>query len=137
MADRGDLEQWLLYHVRAFLEGKTRDPRNLIKACQKQGVTDPRHITQDELHTESFVCRQNLCSLTKHGPFFRRQFLKQLVTSAKRNGDVTRASKVTGILQKEASRKRWRRVNRTTRKVRRGLTVAVKVPTANGGVRGV
>jgi hypothetical protein len=45
---------------------------------------------------------------------------------------MVRASKVTGIIQKEASRKRWRQINKSTHKVCGGLMVAVKVPTADG-----
>ncbi len=48
-------QQWLLYCVQNYLAGKTRDPRNLIKACRKRGVRDPHHITQDELQTEFCV----------------------------------------------------------------------------------
>ncbi len=99
-------QQWLPYCIQNYLAGKTRDPRNLIKACRKQGVKDPRHITQDELRTEFYVCECNLNILAKHGPYFCRKFLKSLVTSAKRNGDATRATKIMGILQKEASQKR-------------------------------
>jgi hypothetical protein len=47
--------------------------------------------------------------------------------------DVFRSSKITGIIEKEASRKLWRRINKSTRKARGGLTVAIKVPTADGG----
>jgi hypothetical protein len=116
-----------------YLAGKTRDPRNLIKACRKQGVKDPRHITQVELQTEFYVCKHNLNILAKHGPYFCRKFLRRLLTSAKQNGDAAQATKIVGILQKEASQKRWRQVNRTTRKAGGGLTVAVKVPIADGG----
>ncbi len=52
---------------------------------------------------------------------------------AKRHGDVFCISKISGIIEKEASRKLWRRINKSTRKAQGGLIVAVKVPTANGG----
>ena len=55
------------------------------------------------------------------------------MTKAKTRGDNTCASKVTGIIQKDASRKQWRQINRSTHKARGSLTVAVKVPTADGG----
>ncbi len=40
------------------------------------------------------------------------KFLKSLVANAKTRGENTRTSKITGIIQKEASRKWWRRINR-------------------------
>ncbi len=52
---------------------------------------------------------------------------------AKGRGDVFCILKIVGIIEKEASRKLWRRINKSTRKARCRLTVAVKVPTADGG----
>ncbi len=78
---------------------------------------------------EFFVCKQNLNHLSKHGPHYRRQFLKWLVTLAKLAGNAN-----TGILHREDSRKWWSRANKSTQKTRGGLTVVVKVPTAAGGV---
>ena len=123
--------RWLLVRVERYLSGKTRDPRNLFRECRRRGVKDPRQITRDELKTEFFVCKKNLIALSKNGPYFRRKFLQGLCNEAKLKGDSNRAAKISGILQKEASRKRWRRVNRSTRKARGGLTVAVKMPTTD------
>jgi hypothetical protein len=39
---------WLLGQVQVFLNGWTRDPRNLFTDCRKHGLTDPRQITQDK-----------------------------------------------------------------------------------------
>jgi hypothetical protein len=53
---------------------------------------------------------------------------------AKLSGDHTCATKITGLFQKEASRKRWQQVNNSTGKKRGSLTIVVKVPTADGRV---
>jgi hypothetical protein len=100
--------QWLLARIQQYLQGKTRDPRNLFWECRKQGVKDPRNITQDKLKTEFSVCRHNLDLLSKNGPHYQRKFLKSLVSMAKRKGDKARAAKILGILHKEASQKCWR-----------------------------
>ncbi len=55
-----------------------------------------------------------------------------LITDATLKGDIICASKVMGIILKEASKKQWRRINKSTCKVRSGLTLAVKVPIAKG-----
>jgi hypothetical protein len=87
----------------------------------------------DELKTEFYVCKHNLVDLlAKNSPHLRRKFLKSLIATAKHRGDMPKAAKITGIQNKEASRKWWRRVNKTTRKARGGLTIAVKVPTVGG-----
>jgi hypothetical protein len=97
-------------------------------------VKDPRSITEDKLKTEFYVCKHNLDLLAKNGPHLRRKFLTSLIATAKYRGDMPKAAKITGILHKEASRKWWRRVNKTTLKAQGGLTIAVKVPMADGGV---
>jgi hypothetical protein len=83
---------------------------------------------------EFFVCKQNLDHLAKHGPLYCRQFLKQLVSSAKLSGDHTRVEKITCLLHNEASKKRWQWVNKSTGEKRGSLTISVKVPMADGGV---
>jgi hypothetical protein len=123
----------LLKQVQAFFSGDTRDPRNLFRECSTQGVKDPCLIIRDELKTDFFVCKHNIKILKKNSPFFRLKFLKGLVKTAKHRGDVFCISKITGIIEKEASRNLWRRINKSTRKARGGLTVTVKVPTADGG----
>jgi hypothetical protein len=125
--------RWLLKQVQTFLSGDTRDPRNLFHECSTWGIKDPCLITRDELKTDFFVCKHNIKILEKNSPFFRLKFLKGLVKKANHRGDVFCISKITGIIEKETSRKLWRRINKSTRKAQGGLTVAVKVPTAEGG----
>jgi hypothetical protein len=96
-------------------------------------VKDPWKITRDELNTEFFVCRENMNILAKNSPHFRCKFLQGLCTEAKLKGEASCATKTEGILHKEATRRRWRRVNRSTQKTCGGLTIAVKVPIADRG----
>jgi hypothetical protein len=124
---------WLLGRVAWYLSGKTKDPCNLFREFSKHGVKDPQKITTDGLRTEFVVRKQNIATLEKNGPYFCLQFLKSLVVSAREGGDTDRVSTILGIIQKENMRKRWRRINRSTRKARGSLTVAMKVPTVEGG----
>jgi hypothetical protein len=119
--------------VAQYLLGKTKAPCNLFWECSKRGVKDPQKITIDELRMEIFVCKQNIAILEKNCQYFHLQFLKSLVVLVREGGDTDRALKISGIIQKENMQKRWRRINRSTRKARRSLTVAVKVPTVDGG----
>jgi hypothetical protein len=93
----------------------------------QKGVQGSSPHYEDELPTEFYVCKHNLDILAKNSPHFCRKFLKGLVTAAKQDRDQPRASKIVGILQKEATRKQWWQVNKSTRKARGGLTVLVKV----------
>jgi hypothetical protein len=98
-------QRWHLKWVQTFLSGKTHDPRNLFRECSTRGVKDPCLITRDELKTDFFLCKHNIKILKKNSPFFWLKFLKGLVKKAKRHGDVFHTSKITGIIEKEASRK--------------------------------
>jgi hypothetical protein len=111
--------------MKKYLHGEIRDPRNLIRECRLRGVTNPQQITMDELRIESFVCKQNIKIFEKNGLHFHLKLLIELITSSKRGGNTARASKILGIIQKEASRERWRRINRSTLKAHVSLTMAV------------
>jgi hypothetical protein len=85
------------------------------------------------LKAEFLVCKYNIELLKKHSPYFRLKFLTSLVANATLKGNTTRTSKLTGVIQKERSRKRWGNINKTTRNACGSLTVVVRVPTADGG----
>ena len=105
---------WLLQRLQKKIAGHGRDPRNLLRECALRGIKDPCQITQDKLVGEFYVCKLNLALLEKHSPHFRLQFLKQLFTAAKKHRDTIQASSVTKIIQKEAIRKQWHQINRST-----------------------
>ena len=87
----------------------------------------------DKPKTEFLVCKQNLELLEKHNPYFLLKFLKGLVSKARKKGNSVHATRITGIIQKEAAQKRWQRINKSSGKACGSLTLAVKVPIADGG----
>ena len=105
---------WFLQRVQKYKASRIRDPINLFRECTLRGIKDLHQIISDEIVAEFYVCKQNLALLEKHGPHFRFWFLKQHVTTAKKHGDTLWASSVTGIIQKEAIRKQWHRINWST-----------------------
>ncbi len=127
--------QWLLARVQMFLLGKTEDPRNLFHNRQQRGVKDPWQITANELKAEFLVCKHNIELLKRHSLYFCLKYLTDLITDATLKRDIIHASKVMGIIHMEVSKKRWRRIYKSMCKARGRLTVAVKVPTAEGGHR--
>ncbi len=62
------------------------------------------------------------------------KFFQGLVAFAKRRGNLIRASKIMGILNKESLQKQWRRINKSNWKARGSSIVKVKVFTADSGV---
>ena len=86
-------------------------------------------MSQDDLNVEILVVQRKLKELEKKAPEMRRQHLKSIVKEAQRSGNTDRASRILQILHREAARKRWRTVNRTTRKPRGRQVTSVKVPS--------
>ena len=97
--------RWLLARVHKYQMGKVRDPCNLIGDCRLQGIMHLQLITMDELRTEFYICKQNIELLKKHSSYFWLEFLKSLVSTAKKQGERVRALKLVGMIQKEDSRK--------------------------------
>jgi len=108
--------RWLLARVQKHLRGGVKDDRNLIRDCLKQNIKHPRRITQAELDIQVYVCSKQLDELSKHAPALRRQHLKHLITKYQDKGDEHRAAILLWILHREACKKRWRRVNYSTKK---------------------
>ena len=101
-------------------------------------VLTPRSKESLEYHegwtkNRFFVCQKNIELLTKNGPLFRLKHLQDLLERSLQSRDAQQVSKITGIIQKEAMRKRWNRINRSMHKAWGSLTLRVKVPTADGG----
>ena len=89
---------------------------------------DPRDITQDELNVELFLCQQNIDALVKKAPALRRQHLKDSHRKVQLKGNTDKATAILKILHREASRKHWRRANRSTGRARGHQATSVKVP---------
>ncbi len=96
---------------------QAKGPKEPFCDCQLKGVKDPQLIMVDKLKTKFLVCKQNLELLEKHGPYFRLKFLKGPVSKAKTKGDSVHASRIIGIIQKEATQKQWQRINKSTSRV--------------------
>ena len=111
---------WLLNRVKRFLEGKVRNPRNLIRDCMKKDVADnsigdPRQMTMDQVELDIFVCIGQLKALDEKAPQLRREHLKNCLKKARTRQDEERAAIILRILHAEAKRKRMKRIKRTTK----------------------
>jgi len=119
--------QRLLYRVRSFLNGRVPDPRNLYRDCKAANVLDPRQMTAQQLAIELHVCEQKLLELAKDAPDKRDQHLKDCKKRAKDERDEERANAIERILRREATCKRWKRVQHSTGKPHGGAALSVKV----------
>ena len=125
--------RWLLNRVRRYLDGNVKDARNLIRACLRRRIPDPRNITRDVLDAETWACTRMLERLKHEAPEHRAQHLSNLVEKAEAKGDSNKVRILKAIIKRERDRKQWGRVNYSTRKPRGEQVFSVKVPVPDAG----
>ena len=103
--------RWTSSGVIRFIEGQIPDPRNLFKRCKKQQITDPRKLVLEEAWIEMFICQQKLEELRPQAPKLRKQHLDDCLKEATEEEDTERIQAIKRVLEREAARKRWARVN--------------------------
>ena len=120
--------RWLLERVRKYVLGKgSPDPRNLIRECLRSHLFDPRLISHSEVMIHIQITQHQLYRLAKDAPKLRRTHLMDLKTAAEEKGDTARAAVILEILTREQERKKWRRINHTTRPPRGGAPITLRV----------
>ena len=136
--------RWLLKRIQKWMDGKTRDPRNLFRSCRNQKLKDPREMTPHELAVEMWICTRALERLEKLAPKKRREHLQELRDRAQKKLDRARRFRddrevqkheekvriINNIIQRERSVRRWGRIGQSTKKFRGQQVVSVRVPRA-------
>jgi hypothetical protein len=120
--------RWLLERVRNYVLGKgSPDPRNLIRECLRSHLFDPRLISHSEVMIHIQITQHQLYRLAKDAPTLRRTHLIDLKKAAEEKGDTARAAVILEILTRKQERKKWRRINHTTRPPRGGAPITLRV----------
>ena len=73
------------------------------------------------------ITQHQLWRLAKDAPALRRRHLLDLQKAADDKGDVARSTVILEILTREQQRKKWRRINHTTRPPRGGAPITLRV----------
>ncbi len=76
------------------------------------------------------VCDLEVKKLSKDVHTLQRQHLLDMISSAEDTGDSNPAKEILEILQREAQKKRWKRLNYSTRPPRGGAPLAIQVQTS-------
>lgn len=90
-----------MQRVQEILNGKVKDPWNLFRDCRKQGLKDPREMTQLDLNCEVWICTHEISRLAKQAHYLCHQHLKQLVQETKQRGDEDKARQILNMLLKK------------------------------------
>ena len=79
------------------------------------------------IHTQ--ITQHQLYRLAMDAPTLHRTHLLDLQKAAEEKGDKARAAVILEILTREHKRKKWRRINHTTRPPRGGAPITLRVRT--------
>ncbi len=122
--------RWLLARVKVFVMGLgPPDPCDLIRDCLCAHICNPRYISHSEVMIQIKVVHRRLSELAKDAPALRRQHLLDLKKAANDRGDFICLGIILEILTREQERKKWRRINNTTRPPQGGNPLSVRVQT--------
>ena len=95
--------------------------------CATQvGIT--RQMDMEDVEAEIEVTQMKLNELEKVAPKLRKDFLIKLKRKAGDRGDEKKARQIWQIILREAQRKKWSRINWTTKKDRARSVVKVQLP---------
>jgi len=126
--------RWILKWMRRYFQGKVPDPRNLFKRCNTHGLPDPRNTDLRTVEMDLFICEKQIEELQLKAPQYRREHLNNRRRLAIEKGDEKAAAAILKILHRESTRKRWRRVNYTTRQQQGGQVFSVQVEHDDGPI---
>ncbi len=119
---------WLLACVKLYVAGLgTPDPCNLIRDCLRSHLFDPRSVSHSNVMIQIEIARQKLSELAKDAPALHHQHLLGLRKAADDRGDSACSTIILEILTHEQERKKWHRINYTTRPPQGGNPLAVRV----------
>jgi hypothetical protein len=105
----------------------TPDPCNLIHDCLHSHHFDPRIISYSNVMIQIEITPKKLSELAKDAPALHCQHLLDLRKAMDDRGDAARSTIILEILTQEQERKKWRRINYTTRPPRGGNPLSVRV----------
>ncbi len=120
--------RWLLERVQNYVLGKgSPDPWNLIRDWLRSHLFDPRLISHSEVRIHIQITQHQLYRLAKDAPTLHQTHLMDLQKAAEEKGDSACAAGILEILTHEQERKKWCRINHTTRQPRGGAPIMLRV----------
>ena len=125
--------RWLLKRVQQWMQGTgTPDPRNMFRDCYRMNIPDPRQVSYDTICIHIALTNAEISRLAKDAPALRREHLLSLIEDAEEKSDTVRAKAILEILRREAQKKKWRKINYSTRPPRGAAPTCIQVETPSG-----
>ena len=104
--------------IMRYHAGQIRNRGNLKRAARKCGIKRPLQLPLRELNQRIKVCKKKCDYYKKHRHRDRRKHLNKRLDAAKERNDEEAETKILAILQREADRAYWRRLNYSMAKPR-------------------
>jgi hypothetical protein len=103
------------------------NPCNLIRDCLRSHLFDPRSVSHSNIMIQIEIAHCKLSESAKDAPALHCQHLLNIQKSAEDWGDSICSAIILEILTQEQERKKWRRINYTTRPPRGGNPLKIQV----------
>ena len=107
------------------------DPRNLFRDADRIGI-NLRMMTGEQIEMETLVCSSTIIELNMKATGMRREHLRQRQQKAKEREDKQATREIAEIIRRLTNKKRWDRVNWSTRKPKGGQVLLVRVKLPKG-----
>ncbi len=125
--------RWLLKRVQQWMQGiGTPDPRNMFRECYRMNIPDPRKVSYETICAHIVFTNAEISRLAKDAPALRREHLLGLIENAEEKSDTARVQAILEILRREAQKKKWRKINYSTRPPRGAAPTCIQVETPSG-----
>jgi hypothetical protein len=125
--------RWLLKRVQQWMQGTgTPDPRNMFRDCHCMHIPDPREVSYDTICIQIVMTNTEISCLAKDAPDLCRQHLQDLIEDAKEKSDTVQAQAILEILRRKAQKKKWRKINYSTRPPRGATPTCIQDETTTG-----
>ena len=103
------------------------DPRNSIRDCLHSHLFDPRSVSHSNVMIQIEIAHRKLSKLAKAAPAIRCQHLLDIQKPAEDRGDSSCSAIILEIITWEQERKKWKRINYTTRQTQGGNPLSIRV----------
>ena len=103
-------------HIEAILKrGCSGNISNAIRSAYRNGIVDAESLTLSQVKESIEYCKQKIRSLSTHASALRSVTQRNQLIAAEASGNTQKVIRLKQIAANEASKKKWRRITRSTK----------------------
>lgn len=108
---RRSILKWIL----CWHDGKVPDPRNLLRAAERNQIADPLSSSRDEIEARLVACIGEIFKLKDKAPELQCKHLLDCLNKARTRGDYETVTEILRIRRRECERKCQDNINKVAR----------------------